>query len=153
MPGSQCAEAAALSPRSQAPTDVDVVVVGGGYSGLMSAYDLQQAGLTTVLLEAKDVLGGKSRSQKLKSGPGIIELGATWINNKTQPAVFELTERFGLKTLEQYTEGDSILQGVDGKTYRVSTDGSEEVILVLQSYVSILTASSSQRKRWTKLHC
>ncbi|KAF4977980.1 hypothetical protein FZEAL_5572 [Fusarium zealandicum] len=102
------------------PVDVDVVVVGGGFSGLMSAYDLHQSGLTTVVLEAKETIGGRSRTHQLKSGPGLVELGATWINNMTQPAIFALSEDLGLETSEQYTEGDEISQGLDGKVQRVS---------------------------------
>lgn len=94
--------------------DVDVVVLGGGYSGLVSAHALQEAGLSTVLLEARDQVGGRSRTLALDSGPGVVEMGATWINNSTQPEVWKLTQRFGLETLEQYTEGDTVFQGVDG---------------------------------------
>jgi monoamine oxidase len=83
--------------------------------------------MKTLVLEAKDKIGGKSRTQKLLSGPGVIELGATWINNKTQPKVYALTEKFGLKTLEQYTEGDSILQGPDGSVGRSSDARASEV--------------------------
>ena len=95
------------------PYDVDVVIVGGGYSGLMSAWELQKAGLTTVVLEAKEVIGGRSRSVRRASGDGVIELGATWINNKTQPVVFGLTEEFGLDVAVQYVDGDSIWETYD----------------------------------------
>jgi monoamine oxidase len=79
---------------------------------------LDQAGLKTVVLEAKEVIGGRSRSITRQSGPGIVELGATWINNITQPKVFALTEMFGLETAEQFTHGDSIVQGEDGRVLR-----------------------------------
>ena len=120
-------EAVVTPDNKNTSTSFDVLVVGGGYSGLMSAYDLHQAGIKTLVLEAKDKIGGKARTQKLRSGPGVIELGATWINNKTQPEVYALTERFGLKTLEQYTEGDSILQGPDGSVGRGSDAIASEV--------------------------
>ncbi|KAH7312717.1 amine oxidase [Stachybotrys elegans] len=103
----------------ETPTDVDVIIIGGGFSGLMSAYRLQQAGLTTVVLEAKNAIGGRSRSQRLGNGTGIIEMGATWINNITQPKVYALTELFGLETTPQYVEGDFIFQGVDGHVRRL----------------------------------
>lgn len=104
------------------PRDVDVVVVGGGFSGLMSAYELQKAGLRTVVLEAKDTIGGRSRSMKRQSGAGIIELGATWINNKTQPVIYGLTQEFGLDLAEQYTDGESVFQGPDGRILKLPPD-------------------------------
>lgn len=96
------------------PAEVDAIIVGGGYSGLMSAYHLHQAGFTTLVLEAKDRIGGRVRSSKLNNG-GIIELGATWINNVTQPAVTELAETFGLDLAVQYVEGESVFEDYDGQ--------------------------------------
>ena len=107
------------STSSITPTDVDVVVVGAGFSGLIAAHDLQQAGFKTVLLEAKDRIGGRSNSMALKSGPGIVELGATWINRTTQPNVYALAQRFGLQTAEQYTTGLEVFQGLDGQVLKM----------------------------------
>ena len=98
---------------------VDVVVVGGGFSGCQAAFDLQEAGLDTVLLEAKHRIGGRSRSQQLRSGPGLIELGATWINETTQPKAFALAKKFGLDLLWQYEPGDTLWQTPDGVTHRL----------------------------------
>lgn len=116
--------------------EFDVIIVGGGLSGLMAAYDLQKAGLKTILLEARHTLGGKSRSQKLRSSPGIIELGATWINNYTQPEVFALAQKFGLETIVQYNEGDTIFQDVYGNVQRSSPGESSNVTHVSQSHGS-----------------
>jgi monoamine oxidase len=118
------------------PVEVDVVVVGGGYSGMASAHSLQRAGLKTVVLEARDRIGGRSRTQKLRSGPGVIELGATWINELTQPAVYALTEEFGLETIEQLATGDIIRQGPDGSIRRSEDDSPAEVSLSLSRKAS-----------------
>ena len=99
---------------TKSPTEVDVVVVGGGYSGLTSGYEVHKAGLKTVVLEASGRIGGRSRSLKLDNG-GIIELGATWINNQTQPEVFKMTQDFGLDTAEQPTNGLSVFENLDGE--------------------------------------
>ncbi|KAL6415761.1 hypothetical protein AUP68_02328 [Ilyonectria robusta] len=113
--------------RSPPPTVVSAVVVGGGFSGLQAAFDLQQSGLDCVVLEAKHRVGGRSRSQKLRTGPGLIELGATWINKTTQPKIYELTQKFGLECIQQYDAGDSVLQTTDG-TVRKLKDGKIETI-------------------------
>jgi monoamine oxidase len=100
------------------PTEMDVVVVGGGFSGLAAAYRCQEAGLRAMLLEAKHRVGGRSRTQERSSGPGVIELGATWINKTTQPEAYALTQMFGLETVTQYTDGDAVFQRPDGTIVR-----------------------------------
>lgn len=52
----------------------DVIVVGGGISGLTTAWHLQQAGVDVLLLEAKDRVGGCTRTESrdgflLEKGP------------------------------------------------------------------------------------
>lgn len=115
---------------SDEPVKVDVVVVGGGFSGMAAAYEIQKAGLSSVVLEAKEKIGGRSRSHKLKDGPGIVELGACWINNETQPQVFSLVEEFGLTTVVQPTTGIEIREWHDGSIHRNNitedSDGDEE---------------------------
>jgi len=90
--------------------NVDLVVVGAGFSGLQAAYDIHQAGLSCVVLEAKSRIGGRSYTASLKSEPSKIELGATWINEKTQPDVYALAKKFGLDFVEQNGQTRSVVQ-------------------------------------------
>jgi monoamine oxidase len=41
---------------------VDVIVVGGGLSGMSAAYDVHKAGKTVLVLEARDRVGEKTCS-------------------------------------------------------------------------------------------
>lgn len=109
-----------LFDRPVPPLKVDVVVVGGGYSGVQATWDLHKAGLKCILLEATHRIGGRSRTQQLRSGPGLIELGATWINEKTQPKAFATAKRLNLDMVEQYVEGDEIWQFQDGTILRTT---------------------------------
>ncbi|KAJ5403956.1 hypothetical protein N7509_003827 [Penicillium cosmopolitanum] len=96
----------------------DVVIVGAGFSGLQTAYDLHQAGHKVLVLEAKKRVGGRSWTIPLKSGKGRVELGATWINQKTQRKVYGLAKQFGLDTVEQYAEGLAVYQDTNGHVFR-----------------------------------
>ncbi len=51
--------------------DYDCIVVGSGPNGLAAAITLQQAGLSVLLLEAKDTIGGGLRSAELTL-PGFV---------------------------------------------------------------------------------
>jgi NADPH-dependent 2,4-dienoyl-CoA reductase/sulfur reductase-like enzyme len=103
--------------------ETEVVVVGGGISGLAAANTLKDGGFKDItVLEAKETIGGRIRSIQRKTGPGIIELGATWINNKTQPQIYALTEAYGLETAVQWYEGDLINEDLEGNIHRIDKE-------------------------------
>jgi phytoene dehydrogenase-like protein len=47
------------------PTQVDVVVIGAGLSGLAAARQIQQSGFSVVILEASDGVGGRVRTDNV----------------------------------------------------------------------------------------
>ncbi|EJP62094.1 amine oxidase [Beauveria bassiana ARSEF 2860] len=102
--------------------NVDVVIVGAGFSGTQAAHDLSSAGFNVALLEATHRVGGRSKTVRLASGPGVAELGATWINQHTQPKIYATVKRLGLHPVQQYLEGDGVLQANDGKVYRFGSN-------------------------------
>jgi monoamine oxidase len=104
----------------------DVVVVGAGLSGLCAVRRLEQAGLSVVVLEARDRLGGRSWSPTFRGHS--IDLGGQWIG-PNQDHVTALADELGVSTYEQYDTGKRVMElGGDRKTYngffpRVSTRG------------------------------
>lgn len=59
----------------------DVIVVGGGVSGLAAAAALAERRLSVVLLEARDRLGGRICTHRGDTRPGeVVELGAEFVH-------------------------------------------------------------------------
>ncbi|KAJ5602485.1 hypothetical protein N7537_005441 [Penicillium hordei] len=87
--------------------DVDVVIVGGGLSGLSAAKDIARAGKTFAIFEARDRVGGRVLNAHISNGE-IQEVGAEFVG-PTQDRVLALAAELGLPTYSTYTTGKSIL--------------------------------------------
>jgi len=121
------------SPRG-AHTDYDVIVVGGGFSGITAARDCQKNGLRTLVFEAKSRVGGRTFDTTKFRGHHI-ELGGTWVH-WAQPAVWSEIARYGLDVEE--TPGataERMIAMVDGKPIAYATsDRIEEIVTGIATY-------------------
>jgi monoamine oxidase len=93
---------------------VDVIIIGAGLAGLSAAHEVTMAGLSCVVLEARDRVGGKTWSKPLHDGNGIVEFGAAWINDVDQIKMINLVRKFGLQVIEQNTTGNVAFENIDG---------------------------------------
>jgi monoamine oxidase len=73
----------------------DAIVIGAGAAGLAAAADLGQAGATTLVLEARDRIGGRILTLHRKGWPLPVELGAEFIHGRP-PETFRIVEEAGL---------------------------------------------------------
>src|SRR5262245_32079469 len=67
-------------------SDLDVIVVGGGAAGLAATSHLHQNKFRTLLLEARDRLGGRVLTVRSPTSRYPIELGAEFIHGR--PEIF-----------------------------------------------------------------
>ena len=108
--------------RSAKTSDYDVIIVGGGFSGVTAARECSRAGLSTLLLEARARIGGRTFTTQF--GPYHIELGGTWVH-WSQPFVWSEIQKYGL-TIEE-TPGASAeryVALVDGQRMNFTPDQS-----------------------------
>src|SRR5690242_21845259 len=78
----------------------DVCVVGAGFAGLTAARDLVNAGKSVVVLEARNVVGGRVQNHELRGGK-VSERGGTFVG-PTQDHVLDLAKQPGVDTLDPY---------------------------------------------------
>jgi phytoene dehydrogenase-like protein len=101
----------------------DVVVVGGGFAGVTAARECALRGRSTLLLEARDRLGGRTWSEEWEGWP--IEYGGAWVHWH-QPHTFSELTRAGL-AVEVGPDAQRALWHVAGER-RTGTIGERDAI-------------------------
>lgn len=103
-------------PLRAATSGTRVAVVGAGMAGLAAVDRLSRAGIETVLVEARDRIGGRVWT----AGPGV-ELGASWIHGPTGNPLVTLADAVGARRVpfrwnryEYYEDGEA-LSGSEGR--------------------------------------
>ncbi len=93
----------------------DVVIVGAGAAGLTAANELRKAGLSVVVLEARDRVGGRLWTDVIEGA--MLEIGGQWVS-PDQDALIDTLAELGLETYSRYRDGDSVYIGPDGTAAR-----------------------------------
>ncbi len=84
--------------------ECDVAIVGAGLAGLAAARSLTACGLSVLILEARDRVGGRTLNHPLGDG-SVVEVGGQWVGPNTQLRVNEWVRELGLELFETYDEG------------------------------------------------
>ncbi|OYN75086.1 flavin monoamine oxidase family protein [Mycolicibacterium sphagni] len=100
-----------------------VIVIGAGFSGLAAARRLADAGLRVTVLEARDRIGGRTRTDTSLGVP--IDVGASWIHGTEDNPLTRLAADVGAKTVATDFEDFILIEDhriVDHKAAAASAD-------------------------------
>jgi len=94
--------------------DYDVIVIGGGFAGVIAARDLRKQGRAILLLEARERLGGRTWRRIFADTTQAVEFGGQWIAPTWQPFVAKEIARYN-PPLSHSPDPKSIASLVDGQ--------------------------------------
>lgn len=111
----------------------DVLVIGAGMAGLAAARHLQDAGLRVAILEARDAIGGRIRTNHDLGIP--LDLGASWIHRSKGNPIHDLAKQYKVKTVA--TDYDSFV-GYDAEGQRIADDEMEDIYEIYETLMEKL---------------
>lgn len=128
--------AATPYPRLESSVSCDIVVIGAGIAGLVTAYELQQRGKQVVLLEAAEIgrgtTGHTTAKCSVQHGTVYSKLIRTF-NQETARLYYEFNEQ-GLAYLRQQVEAGFDIDFETKDSYLYSIDGSSQLVAEREAY-------------------
>jgi len=109
----------------------DIIIIGGGLSGLLIAREARSAGKNWKLLEARPILGGRLQND---TDGNKIDLGGAWIWPRHQPFMKNLVDSLGINTF---------LQPDDSSSTRIVGGAAEIVTKIVEELINPDDSSSS----------
>jgi monoamine oxidase len=88
--------------------EVDVAVVGAGFAGLVAARELEARGLSVVVLEARDRVGGRVLNEPIGDGK-VVEVGGQWVG-PGQDRLYALAREVGVETFPTHSAGENVIE-------------------------------------------
>jgi monoamine oxidase len=78
------------------PSEIDVAIIGAGAAGLGAAHALKNSGLSTIVLEARDRVGG--RAHTILAAPDILfDVGCGWLHSADQNSFVTIAEQLNFE--------------------------------------------------------
>jgi phytoene dehydrogenase-like protein len=134
------------SPAISMPVTYDLIVIGGGHNGLVTAAYVARKGLKVLVLERREVLGGACTTEEV--WPGYKVSTAAYVNSLLRPEIIRDLElkRHGFQMLPRnpssftpFPDGRSLLLGPDkALTHREVSKFSAKDAEALPKYEAML---------------
>ncbi len=86
----------------------DVAIVGAGLAGLSAARALKARGVDSLVIEARDRVGGRTLNHPLGDGK-VVEIGGQWVG-PGQDAVIALADELGLERYDTHDHGKRVIE-------------------------------------------
>lgn len=80
--------------------EIDVVIIGAGFTGLSAAKYLSSKSIKCLVIEGRSRVGGRTLSQKINDEKWTIDLGGQWIG-PDQKRILSFIKEFNLQLIEQ----------------------------------------------------
>ncbi|MGW6395254.1 flavin monoamine oxidase family protein [Streptomyces sp. NPDC055103] len=117
--------AAAAPRRGTAPDDTclryDAIVVGAGFAGVTAARELAAAGARTLVLEARNRIGGRTWTGTFAGR--TVEFGGTWVEPTLQPNIARELARYGIPLTEDAPPERTFFPTPDGPREYATEEG------------------------------
>lgn len=111
----------AMTAQEAEVTSPDIIVIGAGMSGIVSARTLADAGLSVVVLEARDRVGGRMHTDR--DSEFSIDRGASWIHGISGSPLWQLVQDLEIPTVEftvgSFQAGGRPMENFDGAGARM----------------------------------
>ena len=134
-----CASDAPTIEVSQVDNSTErVIVVGAGFAGLTAARMLHDSEMETVVLEARDRIGGRTHTAKIAGAP--FDLGGAWIHGHEGNPIADLAEAYGVEFAPHPYDVERI----------VDEEAGEVGMLAALSAYRKAEKLLGQRKKWLK---
>ncbi|WP_344055652.1 NAD(P)/FAD-dependent oxidoreductase [Microbacterium lacus] len=111
-----------MTHPTKAPLDADVIVVGGGFAGVVAAREVAAGGHDVLLLEARDRLGGRVWTREYSDADFDIEIGGTWVLPGHEAILAEM-QRYGVQATQTRMPEHFVTRIGDDDVRRSATPG------------------------------
>ena len=91
---------------AMAERECDVVVCGAGLAGLRAARELEHAGAETLVVEARERVGGRTLTEQI-GGDAFIDHGGQWVS-PGQEEIVALAGELGLELFPSWDDGQTV---------------------------------------------